>query len=120
MKGLPWRSGVPVLVAALAVTGVFIINLCDWIYDCGCRSWWAGAVDYCNIHDPNSRHCPWCSVGNLGFAAVFLGIAVPQAVLSFFPRRWKWPWRLLAALAAFPVAGWAIGLAMGWWMGYWG
>ncbi len=119
MSQLPWRSAIPVFLAAAAVTSVFLINLCDLIYDCGCRSWWAGAVDHCNIHDPQSRHCPWCSVGEAGFAAIWLGVVAPQAFLSLFPRRWKWPLRLFAALAAFPAAGVLIGLGMGWAMGYW-
>lgn len=119
MLRFPWRSAGLIFVLCAVVTGVFLINLCDLIYDCGCRAWWAGAADLCNIHDPGAHHCPWCSVGFLGFLAIYLGIVLPQGVLSLYPRRWSWPRRLLAALLAFPAAGVTIGLAMGWWMGYW-
>ncbi len=115
----PWRSAAVIFLLAAAVTSLFIINLCDWIYDCGCRSWWAGAADRCNVHSPDGPHCPWCAAGTRGFAAVYLGILAPQALLSFWPRRWRWQWRLAAALAASPIIGAAIGLIMGWRAGYW-
>jgi hypothetical protein len=54
-----------------------------------------------------------------GFGAAFLGILVPQGVLSFRPARWTWFKRLAAATAAFPLVGLAIAIPLGWAMGYW-
>ena len=119
MARYAWRSAIPVFLAGAGITAIFLINLCDLIFDCNCHSWWAGAVAQCNIHEHGSRHCPWCSVGTSGFAAIYLGIVIPQAWLSLHPRRWSWPFRLGATLLAFPIVGLLIGIAMGWWMGYW-
>jgi len=119
MCRIPWRSALPIFLLGATVTTLFMINLCDLIFDCGCRSWWAGGVEHCNIHDPNSRHCPWCSVGDTGFALIWVGMVMPQAVLSLFPPRWAWPKRLGATLAAFAVFGILIGIVMGVSMGYW-
>jgi hypothetical protein len=107
-----------IATAGVAVTLTFIINLCDWIFDCGCRSWWDGAVDMCNIHQPHPPHCPWCSNGEAFFNGILAVIALPQLALAFLPR-WSWPVRLAAVLAAFPMFGWLAGLASGWFFGYW-
>ena len=116
MSKLP---GVLVFLAAATVTSVFFLDFCNWIYDCGCRSLWAGADAHCNIHQPDAKHCPLCSIGVGGFGTAFLAIIVPQGVLSFRPERWAWFKRLAAAIAAFPLAGAAIAVPLGWVMGYW-
>lgn len=108
-----------IALAGAALTGTFIINLCDWIFDCGCRSWWNGAVDMCNIHNAHPPHCPWCANGEGFFQAILWGILAPQVALAFTPRNLAWYWRLAAVLAAFPLVGWMLGLASGWWFGYW-
>ena len=36
--------------AAAAFTSVFFIDFCNLVYQCGCRSLWAGADAACNIH----------------------------------------------------------------------
>jgi hypothetical protein len=112
-------QGTAIFLVAASVTAVFFIDFCNWIYACGCRSLWAGADAHCNIHQPGARHCPFCAIGVAGGGAVFLAIVAPQAYLSFRPARWAWPFRLLAALAAFPVAGSGIAILLGWRMGYW-
>ena len=119
MRGLPWRSGLPILVLAATLTAVLLPAYCDVIYDCGCEHWWNGLADACNIHTPGVPHCPWCSVGLSGFVAVYFAIVIPQAFVSFLPLAWGWPARLIAALATFPAAGLGVGLLMGWWMDYW-
>ena len=119
MVRYPWRSAILILLACSVVTGLFMVNLCDLVFDCGCRSLWAGAADHCNIHDATAAHCPWCSVGFSGYMAVYFAIAAPQALLSLYPRRRSWSSRLFTALLTFPVAGALIGLIMGWQMGYW-
>lgn len=110
---------------SLAITGVaatiscvFIINLCATIYQCGCTFAWAGGNDHCNIHIAGAKHCPWCSIGNGGFAAVLGSIVATQAFAAFkLPI--GWPARLVAALAAFPLIGTIEALIIGWAKGYW-
>ena len=56
--------------ASFSVTCLFFINVCNWIFGCGCRSLWAGADAMCNVHLSASRHCPFCSRGVAGYAAI--------------------------------------------------
>ena len=114
-----WIISIIVGCFAAAVTSVFFIDLCNVIYQCGCDHLWGAQAAFCNIHNPNAKHCPWCSVGLLGYSLLYGGIVVVQLVLGFFPRRWPWTRRLAAALIAFPVLGGLEGLIMGWSMGYW-
>ena len=107
-----------IFLGAAAVTSLFFIDFCNLIYDCGCRSLWAGADDHCNIHNAASRHCPWCSIGNAVYA-VYGTIVTSQAAVVFV-----WPGigrlgRALLALLAFPVTGGILGLAVGLAKGYW-
>src|SRR4051812_19218336 len=84
--GLPrWRviKKIAVFFISAAVTCTFIINFCALIYNCGCHSFWADAADHCNIHMADMHHCPWCSIGTEGFAAVVAGIVALQATISF-------------------------------------
>lgn len=108
-----------IFLVSATVTCTFIINLCALVYRCGCRSFWAGAADACNIHRAHEHHCPWCSIGTEGFAAVALSIVAVQAAISFSSHRWGNMARLFASLAAFPVAGSAIAVFLGWSHGYW-
>ncbi len=109
-------------VGAFAVTGavalLFMIDLCDLIYACGCLSLWNGAAAACNIHDPSSRHCPWCVAGAWAALPV-LGVLGSQAAITLrageagFLKRTAW------GLLAFPVVGSLAGLLFGWAYGYW-
>jgi hypothetical protein len=108
-----------IFVAAATVTSLLFINFCNLVYQCGCESLWAGAADYCNIHDAESRHCPWCSIGWAGGAAVWATIVAAQAVVTFGWRSVPLVPRGLMALAAFPVTGGILALAIGWAKGYW-
>jgi hypothetical protein len=119
MAGRGRLASAGIAFAAVALTSVFFIDLCNLIYQCGCTHLWAGADAHCNIHMPGAKHCPWCAVGPWGGLAVFAGIVIPQVVLSFHPARWNWKARLAAAVAAFPLIGGIEGLAMGLAMGYW-
>ncbi len=115
-----WVSGTLILIVSLAVSWTLALDLCQLIFQCGCTHRLAGAVAHCNIHMArDAKHCPWCSVGWAGYALIYLGIAVPQAWLSFRPRSWMWPLRLMAALLAFPVIGSLEALALGLATGYW-
>ena len=114
-----WISGVLILVVSLAATWAFAPDLCQFVFQCGCTHLWAGGMSHCNTHMANAKHCPWCNAGEGGYALLFLGIALPQAWLSFRPRSWMWPLRLVAALLAFPVLGVMVAVALGLISGHW-
>jgi hypothetical protein len=103
---------------SFVVDCVFFINLCSWIFKCGCRSLWAGADAACNIHMAHARHCPFCAHGSVGQAIVMIAIMGPQLVISL-RTPWTWPFRLLAALALFPIVEGAAALVLGLSDGYW-
>ena len=114
------RARVLLLAAVLGVTLVFFVDLCDLVFDCGCRSLWNGAAAHCNIHHELPPHCPWCAHPVTGGASAFFAAAVAQTAIVFAPLGGLGLWaRVLLALAAFPlasgVAGWFAGLAFGYW-----
>jgi hypothetical protein len=111
------RSGWWVFATSAAITLIFFIDLCGWVYHCGCRSWWAGAATHCNIHSLGAKHCPWCEEKVM--SALSLGaILCAQAGLGWRPRRWNWRRRLAASLVVFPIVGSAAALLVGWLSGY--
>jgi hypothetical protein len=112
------RSSAVLFAIAAVLTSVFFIDFCDWVYDCGCRSLWAGAASHCNIHRANVRHCPWCSIGSVGTLGIYAAILGVQAVAVRMVRG-SAPTRLLFAVAAFPAVGGVIALILGWKTGYW-
>jgi hypothetical protein len=105
-------------VVSLAVDCVFFINLCSWIFKCGCQSLWNGADMACNIHMAHAKHCPFCAHGWKGQAVVMIAIIVPQLLVSL-RAPWAWPVRLAATLALFPLVEGVAALALGWSDGYW-
>jgi hypothetical protein len=107
-----------IFLAAATLTSALFINFCDLVYQCGCESLWAGAADHCNIHDPDSRHCPWCSIGK-GVYAVWGVIVATQAGVTFGWRGLGLLPRILLALAAFPVTGGILAAIIGLAKGYW-
>lgn len=106
-----------VVVAALSL--VLLVDLCDLIYDCGCRSLWEGAARACNIHQPGKPDCPWCSTGIWGLVVPAGAIVAAQALALLAPGRARTGVRLLLALALFPVAGGVVGVLFGLATGYW-
>jgi hypothetical protein len=103
---------------SFAVDCLFFINLCAWIFKCGCHSLWAGADMACNVHLAHAKHCPFCAHGWTGQAVVMIAIAVPQVVITL-RMRWTWIVRLLAALALFPLVEGFVALVLGSMDGYW-
>jgi hypothetical protein len=103
---------------SFAITSTFFINFCAWIFQCGCRSLWAGADMACNIHVAHSRHCPWCSNGYAGYATVMVLLCAPQLAATLFTR-WNWPIRTVLAIAMFPISGLLIAFVYGRMGGYW-
>ena len=108
-----------IFAASFTLTCAFFLNFCDLLFACGCRSLWAEAADHCNVHQHQGRRCPFCTRGLPGYSAVFAAMVLPQAWISFRKRPMRWQVRLAAAIAAFPVTGIALGLAMGIYDGYW-
>lgn len=105
--------------ATIAVTGILFVDLCDLLFDCGCRSLWAGLAEDCNIHHALGRHCPWCEHSLAGGMVAFGGVVGAQASLWLAPLSLSLRARGILALVAFPALGGAIGLVQGWWWGYW-
>ncbi|MBI1896757.1 MAG: hypothetical protein HYS04_09535 [Acidobacteria bacterium] len=113
------RSALLFLVAA-AVSLVFLIDFCGWLYGCGCHSLWAGADAHCNIHQPGPPDCPWCAIGVAG-SLVFVAAPILAAQAGVVLASAGWPFlpRLALAILAFPATGLLIGTAIGLWRGYW-
>ena len=103
---------------SFTVTCLFFINLCAWMFSCGCHSLWAGADAMCNIHAAQGRHCPWCSHGTTGYFVAMAVMSAPQFVVSWIAP-WGWTARTAAAVALFPLAGVLFALVSGWYDGYW-
>jgi hypothetical protein len=103
---------------SFVVTCVFFIDVCNWIFDCGCHSLWAGADAMCNVHLAGARHCPFCSRGVLGYAVVMTAVSAPQFAVSFWARGSRTT-RALLCLVLFPAAMIAAGLLAGAYDGYW-
>ena len=108
-----------IFLVAAGVTSVLFINGCDLLFDCGCRSWWNGAADSCNVHNSRPPHCPFCLVDGIGGYASFALIVCVQGLVTFRPSGlalWK---RAASAFLAFPVVGGFCGLVLGWITRYW-
>jgi hypothetical protein len=107
-----------ILIVSMTIAGMFWLNLCNLVFDCGCRSWWQGAAEHCNIHQAGVRHCPWCRLDGAAQALVIGGILAPQALAAFWPRGHLLQ-RLAAAILAIPVGGALTGWITGVLTGYW-
>lgn len=120
MTGVPprvsWDRWKPFAVS-FAVTCAFFIDVCAWIFDCGCRSLWAGADEACNVHAAVAPHCPFCVRGAAGYAVVMTLVCLPQVAATLAP--WSRRARLIVCLALFPVSMIVVGMAFGWYDGYW-
>jgi hypothetical protein len=103
---------------SFTLTCLFFINICDWIFGCGCRSLWAGADVMCNVHLAGSRHCPFCSHGVAGYAAVMSALSAPQFAVSVWSG-WGRAARIAACLLLIPAAMLAVGVIAGFYEGYW-
>jgi hypothetical protein len=116
-----WLPSAAIFLVAAAVTSVFFINFCATVFHCGCQSLWTTADKYCNIHAAHGKHCPWCVFGYTGYAGVFGSMLAAEAAVAFGGVRLGWHWlvRLFGALAAFPVTGSILAVALGLYTGYW-
>ncbi len=68
------KRGVAVLLGAAGLATLTGLPICDAIFGCGCTWPFLGAVDHCNIHQPQPPHCPICSSTLFGavYAAALL------------------------------------------------
>jgi hypothetical protein len=105
-------------VLSFAVTCLLFIDLCGWMFSCGCVSLWAGADAACNVHAAHGPHCPICSRGSVGYAGVFSVIALPQLAASAWWRRGALV-RTVVCLLLFPAAFLIAGLLLGYIDSYW-
>ncbi len=119
MPSIPLRGRLFVFLVVAGVSGLFFIDFCDLIYQCGCRSLWDGAAAACNVHTPGNHHCPWCALGVWGGLLSFGPVVAAQALAAFLPSSIGLGSRLAAGLVAFPLVGGAAGLVLGWATGYW-
>ena len=88
MKNLkPWG----VFLISAAITAVFLLPFCGFMYKCGCTFLWSGAADGCNIHQADMVHCPWCVKRSPVLMALpFLGIFAGQGFsIYYFKRKYK-------------------------------
>lgn len=109
-------------VISVAITGVFLVNFCDLVFQCGCRSLWNGADAHCNVHDPASRDCPWCAHRPWGDVVPLGAIIGAQAGLCFSrrgPFSGSFVHRLTLSLMMFPLVGGVVALGFGLATGYW-
>ena len=103
---------------SFTVTCLFFVNVCDWIFDCGCRSLWAGADALCNVHLAGVHHCPICSRGIAGYTAVMVAVTAPQLAASAWLPFDKVT-RIVFCLLLCPTGMIAIGGLLGIYDGYW-
>jgi hypothetical protein len=116
-KPTTWR--VAIAVAAAAFTSVFFIDFCNLVYQCGCRSLWAGAAAACNIHTHGVRHCPWCSIGPAGAILIWVSVVSSQIVVALRSGYSRLYSTALASFAMFPLVGGVLAVGFGLWFGYW-
>ena len=112
LQNLPSAPKLGAFLLLAAVTCGFYLDLCALYFQCGCRSWWAGAASQCNIHHAGVKHCPLCMLSlheSLAFVVLILSV---QGDLI---RRG----RLLWAAIAFPMVAAVEALLLGWYRGYW-
>lgn len=113
------RGRLLVFALAAGIASLLFIDLCDLLFDCGCRSLWNGAAESCNIHQADGPHCPWCAYRYRGGGLAFASVLLAQAVACFWPRPLGFWSRLAGALVLSTVVGAAVGLLQGLVLGYW-
>ena len=106
------------LAATASASWALFINFCNLVYQCGCRSLWAGAADHCNIHTLEGPHCPWCVDAWTGPLVSGL-VTLAQALVLLVPGRATLLTRSVAAALSLPVVGGALALIFGVARGYW-
>jgi hypothetical protein len=66
--------------------------VCDLVFGCGCRVFFLGGSDHCNMHAPHPPHCPLCAGSPLyGLAFGLVLWAAFFVPLDFLIRRRRAP-----------------------------
>lgn len=104
---------------ALAVTGIFFVDWCAVVFQCGCRSLWSGIATYCNIHATTGPHCPWCEHPLAGGGIAFVAAVGAQWVAVYRTSTPSLVKRLGLALVAFPLASGLVALVQRFVWNYW-
>ena len=104
---------------ALAVTGIFFVDWCAVVFQCGCRSLWNAVAMYCNIHATTGPHCPWCAHPLAGGGIAFAAAVVAQWAAVYRTSTSSFMKRLVLALVAFPLASGLVALVQRFVWDYW-
>jgi len=117
--GVPrWQRGA-VFATVGGLSLLFMINLCDLIFSCGCHSLWNGAAEACNVHNEGTRNCPWCATGVWGQILPPVSVLLVQGAIALGPHRLGVFQRVVLSALAFPAVGTLAGLISGLATGYW-
>ena len=124
MAEISRRQRTAAFAVVALIAGVFFVDACGLIFDCGCTSLWTGGAALCNVHHATGHQCPWCAHPVAGGTALF-GVLLAQAGLIYRPLPAAMAsiglrGRFVAALVAFPLIATVLGLVHGTWYGYWG
>lgn len=106
-------------VVSFALTSLFFLQMCDWMFACGCQPLWSGADALCNVHLQHAaRHCPICTRGLEGQAGMMTVMALPQLAVSLWWRK-TMPMRMATSILLVPSIFALAGALLGYTDGYW-
>ena len=115
---IPLSKRAAVFAIAALLTGLCLYDFCNWVFACGCQSFWRAGAEHCNIHH-GPKHCPWCTHGGAGFVVSGVVVMLAQGWIAFRAAGPSLLVRLALCLAAFPVLGglvaWFVGFSQGYW-----
>jgi hypothetical protein len=78
------RRALAVVLALGAMAAVYM-PVCGLVFGCGCRIFFLGGSDHCNMHAPHPPHCPLCTgspIHGLAFGLVlWAALFVPLDLL---------------------------------------
>ena len=112
-----WKKGL-VLLFVVGISAAFFTPFCHALFDCGCQVLWEGAGRFCNVHNLEGPHCPFCSTGWWGAKLPRASVWLAQAGVVLAPWNLSWKNRLVLGLLAFVVVGAAVGFIFALLTGY--
>ena len=76
------------VIQVILVTGfsvaflyVFLLPLCNFMFQCGCTWMWEGATDQCNAFDDSIPYsCPWCTISETGARVSEISMIISMVV----------------------------------------